>query len=93
MIAEAVTIPATTIPVEIKLKSADGTTVKPMVQGSKGINNVTINGIEGTLSAVNNTPGTLGGNANMTYHFTRLQYGEASECPVGTILTTDGSKT
>lgn len=92
VIAETVTIPANTVSVEIKLKSADGMTVKPMVQGSKGINNVIINGVEGTITAVNNTPTVLGGNADMTYTFTRVQYGAVTECPVGTVIETEGGR-
>ncbi len=92
-LAEDVTIPAGTVGVEVKLVSADGMAVKPLVQGNKGINNVTINGIEGTLTGVNNTPGVGGSNADMTYTFTRIQKGEQTACKAGTIIYTAGATT
>lgn len=79
-----VTIPAGTEPVEIELISQNGKRVSPLSGGNGGVNNVTIGGIEGTLTLeADNKPGSA---KKLLYHFTRTsagsEYKAAAETPV-----------
>ena len=71
------TIPAGTDPVEITLISQNGKAVTPLTGGSVGVNNVTINGIEGVLSLTSDK-----------YYFTRTAAGSEAYIPAGTVITT-----
>jgi len=84
LVAADTIIPADTVPVEIKLLSADGKKVEPLTGGSVGVNNVVINGVEGTLSLTSN--GDYWGGT--TYYFTRTQPGEEAYVTVGSVITT-----
>ena len=78
VLAEDVTIPSRTEPVEIKIASQNGKDVSPLSGGNGGINNVTINGIEGVLS-LDTDESVYWGN-KVRYYFTRLE--EGKEVPV-----------
>ncbi len=79
------TIPAGTEPVEITLVSQNGKDVTPLTGGSVGVNNVTINGIEGALSLTSTN--TYGYTSNK-YYFTRAAAGSEAYIPAGTVITT-----
>ena len=83
--AADMTIPAGTEPVEIKLASQNGKSVTPLTGGSVGVNNVTINGIEGVLSLSSETGY---GYTRSTYYFTRTAAGSETLVPAGTVITT-----
>ena len=78
-------IPAGTEPVEITLASQNGKSVAPLTGGSVGVNNVTVNGIEGvlTLSSEMNY-----GYTSSRYYFTRTEAGSEAYVPAGTVITT-----
>ena len=78
-------IPAGTEPVEITLASQNGRSVAPLTGGSVGVNNVTINGIEGVLSLSSETNY---GYTSSRYYFTRVEAGSEAYVPAGTIITT-----
>lgn len=84
MVADDIIIPADTVPVEIKLISAEGKTVTPLTGGSVGVNNVVINDVEGVLTLSSN--GDYWG--GRTYYFTRTQPGEEAYVPVGSLIST-----
>ncbi len=81
VLAADVTIPADTEPVEIRLKSESKNDVNPLTGGDAGINNVTIDGIEGTLSIDSSQ-------YYSKYYFTRLTAGEETAMPAGTVVKT-----
>ena len=83
-VAADMMIPADTTPVEIKLLSVSGKEVAPLTGGSAGVNNVFINGVEGTLSLTSS--GDYWGGT--TYYFTRTQPGAEVYIPSGTVITT-----
>lgn len=78
-------IPAGTEPVEITLASQNGRSVAPLTGGSVGVNNVTINGIEGVLSLSSETNY---GYTTSRYYFTRVEAGSEAYVPAGTVITT-----
>ena len=89
VLEEDVTIPAGTEAVEIKLISQNGSSVFPLSGGNGGVNNVTIGGIEGTLTLeADNKPGRA---KKPRYYFTRTsagsEYKAAAETPVITAVT------
>lgn len=79
---KAVVIPADCEPVEVLLESVNGQAVNPLSAGSSGINPVTINGVEGTLTLEDSNP------RNGKYQFTRLNSGEAVEAAAGAEIST-----
>lgn len=66
-------IPATTTPVDITLTYQDGTEVRPIVQGTLGVNPVEICGVVGNLSRVAGPP--------EVYRFMRATAGDAVTMP------------
>ena len=70
------TIPAECEPVEIRIKSSNGNKVYPLGKGDGGVNNVIINGIEGTLSV---DAATFSYYYTPKYTFTRLTPGAEQE--------------
>lgn len=84
VVGEDFEIPAGTDSVSITLKSADGQTVSPLTAGNAGVNPVTINGVEGTITRVSNGQ-SWGQNA---YQFTRTAAGEAVSVEQGTQVIT-----
>ncbi len=75
-------IPAEPEAVAITIKSESGETVAPLTAGNVGVNPVTINGVEGTVTLVSEGQG---GNA---YHFTRSQAGDPIAVEPGTQIAT-----
>ena len=75
-------IPAEPEAVAITIKSESGETVAPLTAGNVGVNPVTINGVEGTVTLVSEDQG---GNA---YHFTRSQAGDPIAVEPGTQIAT-----
>lgn len=79
VISNAFEIPGDTEPVEIRFTSEDGQQVKPLTAGSAGLNPVTINGIEGTITLETNVQSW-----GQSYYFTRSEPGQAVEVEKGT---------
>lgn len=79
------TIPADTSEVAIKLKSENGNPVAPLTGGSVGVNDVTVNGIKGTLSIDANSYKQHSGTK---YYFKRLEPGEETVIEDGTPIVT-----
>ena len=72
VISEDFEIPADTESVAIKFTSDEGKEVKPLTAGNAGLNPVTINGVEGTITLETNNQGW-----GQAYYFTRSEAGEA----------------
>lgn len=87
ILSEALTIPSGTTPVEIHFTSKGGEYVAPLRQGQSGVNSVTIGGIEGTLSIIQNTWESK----EYSYTFTRMAAGEIKTVPAGTEIITAAS--
>ena len=85
VVEEDFVIPADTTAVPIKLKSDNGNKVSPLTGGNGGVNNVTINGIEGTLSIDSNS---YKKSSVAQYYFVRTQQGEETAVPAGSVITT-----
>lgn len=80
------TIPAKTERVPISIESSNGKPVIPLTAGNAGVNPVTIEGVEGTLTLETT-------NMIRTYYFQRLTSGKAVEVKKGTeILTASASE-
>lgn len=79
------TIPAGTEPVVIQFASQNGKSVAPLTGGNAGVNNVTINGIVGTISIDIDTYNYYG---NTSYSFSRLEPGAETYIPAGTVIET-----
>ena len=62
--------------------------VDPLTQGNAGVNNVVINGVEGTLSL---DMEVYNYNKKTEYYFTRLEPGNSVTVPVGAEITTAAS--
>ncbi|MEE0835767.1 MAG: dockerin type I domain-containing protein [Clostridia bacterium] len=77
----SITIPSGTTPVRIKFISQNGRTVAPLLQGSAGMEYVTIAGVRGVIS------NSYGG-----YTFARSEAGSEVTVPSGTVITTAGSE-
>ncbi len=77
----SLTIPSGTTPVRIRFVSQNGRTVAPLLQGSAGMEYVTISGVRGVISK------SYGG-----YTFTRSEAGSEVTVPGGTVITTAGSE-
>ncbi len=88
IIVDNITIPSTTTPVKIgtsnTLYNNANELIRPMIKREAGINPVTLNGIEGTLSVDENSP--------TNYYFTRNTEGEAVDIQEPTPLLTVASK-
>lgn len=78
VISKAFEIPADTDPVQIQFTSEDGKQVKPLTAGSAGLNPVTINGVEGTITLETNVQSW-----GQSYYFTRTEAGSAVEVEKG----------
>ena len=87
VISEEFTIPSGKTKVEIKIKSQSGRGVNPLRQGNAGVNNVTIAGIEGTLSVEQSSYTS----SDCKYYFTRVNNGDSKRVAVGTQIITDAS--
>ena len=87
VVSEEFTIPAEATPVSIKFKSQDGSAVTPLTQGNAGVNNVTINGIEGTLAIDLDSYSSR----KYNYIFTRLNPGEETLIEPDTEIVTAAS--
>ena len=81
-------IPADTEPVGLLLLSETGKTVTPLIGGNAGVNNVTINGVEGVLTIDSDY---YYHNGYCNYYFTRLTPGEEIAVPAGTVVKTAAS--
>ena len=77
-------IPAGTDSVAITLKSADGKSVSPLTAGNAGVNPVTIDGVEGTITLVSDGQGW----GQTSYQFTRTVAGEPVPVVKGTEIVT-----
>ncbi|TCL59386.1 glycosyltransferase involved in cell wall biosynthesis [Kineothrix alysoides] len=75
------------LPVEIHLASQNGDPVAPLRQGNKGMESVSINGIEGIITIEQESYAA----ADYKYYFTRITYGEAVTIPQGSLIQTQGS--
>lgn len=73
--------------VEIHFVSRDGDPVAPLRQGDKGMESVSINGVEGIISIEQESYASV----DYKYYFTRITHGEAVTVPQGTIIQTQGS--
>ena len=82
-------IPADTSPVEITLLSENGEPVTPLTGGSGGVNNVTLNGVEGVISIDSNS---YKRQAVTKYFFRRLEPGEETEVKAGSTVVTAASE-
>lgn len=85
VVGEDLVIPADTSPVPIRLKSSNGKDVTPLTGGSVGVNNVTINGIEGALSVDSNSYKLY---SVAQYYFVRSEPGAETPVPAGSVITT-----
>lgn len=78
-------IPSASLPVPISFVSESGRTVTPLTGGDAGINPVTINGVEGTLT-INSEDYNY--NGTLRYYFTRSTPGEEVTVPAGSVIKT-----
>lgn len=85
VVGEDVTIPAGVEPVEIALRSENGSIVSPLTGGNAGVNNVFIGDVEGTLSIDSSD---YYYSSRYRYFFTRLTEGEETFMPAGTVVKT-----
>lgn len=81
-LANDVTIPATSIPVKISLQSENGHKVIPFRRGDRGINPVTLNGVEGKI---------LWNKEKDVYSFQRSQNGRATTVSSGSTIVTNAT--
>jgi hypothetical protein len=82
--ASEMTIPAGTTPVTIELVSKNGKSVNPLTGGTAGVNNVVIDGIEGTLAI----DSSYYSSSVASYTFTRAEAGAELVVPAGTVVKT-----
>lgn len=87
VVEDGFTVPADSAPVEIHFKSRNGKNVAPLRQGEKGLEFVSINGIEGALS-IEQESGT---SEKYAYYFSRNSAGESQHVEAGTEIITSGS--
>lgn len=83
-----IVIPGECSPVEIKLLSSNGRPAAPLRQGNKGMDSVTINGVEGVIS-IEQTSYT---STDYTYYFTRSKAGDPVTVQAGTTIVTSGAE-
>lgn len=84
VVAKDFHIPADTAPVEINIASVSGKSVAPLKSGNAGVNPVTINGVEGTLSL---NLGVAAGSPS-TYTFARSSAGDEISVSEGSTIST-----
>lgn len=77
-------IPAGTESVGLSIVSENGKTVTPLTAGNAGVNPVTINGVEGTLTRTANSQLW----SQYSYQFTRLEEGAETPVAKGTEIVT-----
>ena len=75
-------IPKEAVPVEIHFLEEEGKPIRPLYQGSTGINPCTINGVTGSITGEKDEQGA------MTYFFTRSEAGEAVKVEDGSEVET-----
>lgn len=85
-VVSSFTIPKEVIKVEIHITSSTGEPVAPLRHGDKGVNPVTINGVQGIISIDKQSKG------ENIYYFERLGRGEAVPVKDGTVIETVGMK-
>lgn len=83
-----ITIPASKIPVEIKIQLSDGSQAEVLRQGDSGIEEVRLGNIIGSLSIEQQTIAS----ENYTYYFTRDTDGRETTIPSGTNIEVVSSK-
>ena len=88
VVSKDFTIPAGTDKVEIELTSEGGQEVNPLVGGTAGVNNVSINGIEGVLSVEAEADRY---SSYSYYYFSRLEPGKETNISAGTPIVTDAT--
>ncbi len=81
-------IPSECLPTPITFSSKGGQVVTPLTGGDAGINPVTIDGVEGTLS-INSEDYNY--NGTLHYYFTRSTPGAETSIPAGTVIKTAAS--
>lgn len=84
VVASDLVIPAGTESVPVSIVSENGKTVAPLTAGNAGVNPVTINGVEGTLTRTANSQLW----SQYSYQFTRLEAGEETPVSKGTEIVT-----
>lgn len=89
VLKEDVVIPSGINPVEIKISGPDEKEVSPLCGGNGGVNNVSINGIEGLLTLDTNE--TIYWGDSIRYYFTRLVSGNEFVAPKDTPIVTAAS--
>ena len=87
--SEDITIPSSCEPVEIKIKLKDGSSVYPLSDGDGGLNDVTINGIQGKLTIDIESYKSY---VNNTYYFTRSEPGSETFVESGTEVISGASE-
>lgn len=87
VVAEDFIIPGNTEAVEINFMSQNGKVVAPLRQGNRGMDSVTIDGIEGVIQIEQDSHTGL----EYKYFFQRNTSGEAMEIKAGTEIITSGS--
>ena len=87
ILSEELTVPADCTEVRIKFTDSTGNSVNPLSVGDGGVNNVTIGGIEGTLSLDSASYRS----GHLYYYFTRLKPGRETVLEVGTEIITAAS--
>lgn len=81
-VVSSFTIPKEVTKVEIHITSSTGEPVAPLRQGDRGMNPVTINGVQGIISIDQQSK------EENIYYFERLQRGEAVQVEDGTVIET-----
>lgn len=84
VVASDLVIPAGTESVGLSIVSENGKTVTPLTAGNAGVNPVTINGVEGTLTRTANSQLW----SQYSYQFTRLEEGAETPVAKGTEIVT-----
>lgn len=84
VVASDLVIPAGTESVPVSIMSENGKTVAPLTAGNAGVNPVTINGVEGTLTRTANSQLW----SQYSYQFTRLEEGAETPVAKGTEIVT-----
>lgn len=85
--SEEFTIPTTSSPTEVVFESASGAKVAPLLQGKRGMESVTILGVQGIIEYTEENETTAG-----KYNFSRLTSGNSTIVPRRTEIITIGSK-
>lgn len=88
MVKEDFTIPAGVESVPISIASTNGRPVAPLTGGGAGVNNVSIAGVEGTLTL---DPAYFQTYGDSKYFFTRTTAGQEKPISAGAVITTSGT--